>query len=155
MRVKHKYQNMFMHFAVTASLQSTSNKRKVGAVVIRDNNCISIGWNGTLPGHDNACEDCNNRTKPSVIHAEENAIVALAGTSSSTKGGSLFVTTAPCFVCSRLIIKSGILEVFYLDDYKNNDGIDNLVKSNITIIKMTNENGKYIPERLINKRRPE
>lgn len=152
-RVKYKYLNLFMSFAVKAAQQSTSCKRKVGAVIVKDNNCISIGWNGTLPGHDNHCEDCNGRTKTDVVHAEENATGHLSRFTGGADNGSIFVTTAPCFVCSRLIIKAGIKEVYFLDEYKNQDGIQNLIKSNLVVIKMEFDKDRqiYVIDRVINK----
>ena len=89
-------------------------RRKVGALVVKDNMIISDGYNGTPTGFENICEDENNVSKPYVLHAEANAITKLARSSNSSDGATLYVTASPCIECAKLIIQSGI-EVIYLD----------------------------------------
>lgn len=143
--VKSEYIDLFMGFAVDCSKKSTSLKRKVGAVIINDNNCISTGWNGTLPGLPNECEDSEGHTKPDVCHAEENAILKLARARGGGEGSSIFCTCAPCAICSRLIINSGIKEAFFLEVYKNDEGLNNLIRSNVSVYQLIPDNaGSYI-----------
>ena len=75
------------------------------------------------------------KTKPEVLHAESNAIAKLARSSQSGRDASLFVTTAPCLDCAKLIYQSGISNVYYRDSYRNMAGLDFLEKSGINIKK--------------------
>ena len=91
-------------------------RRKVGALVVKDNMIISDGYNGTPTGFENVCEDENNISKPYVLHAEANAITKLARSSNSSEGATLYVTASPCIECAKLIIQSGIKRVVYYDN---------------------------------------
>ena len=123
---------------------STAIRKKVGAVIVKDNRIISIGYNGMPTGWTNVCEYWNEtaqlegewKTKPEVLHAESNAIAKLARSSESGNGASLFVTCSPCLECAKLIYQSGIQEVFYNQEYRNNDGIEFLTKCNIPVRKL-------------------
>ena len=128
---------------------SYAKRRKVGAVIVKDNRIISIGYNGMPSGWDNNCEDVVTpslpylqgdgptlKTKPEVLHAESNAIAKLARSSESGNGASLFVTCSPCLDCAKIIYQSGILEVFYNQEYRSNDGIEFLTKCNIPVRKL-------------------
>lgn len=120
---------------------SRANRRKVGAVITKNGQLIGNGFNGTPSGFDNVCEegisgvygsedliDPNGLvTKPEVLHAESNAITKVARSTQSSEGSTLYVTTAPCFDCAKLIIQAGIIRVVYLEEYKNKEGI-NLLK---------------------------
>ena len=86
-------------------------RRKVGALVVKDNMIISDGYNGTPTGFENVCEDENNISKPYVLHAEANAITKVAMSGNSSEGATLYVTASPCIECSKLIIQAGIKRV--------------------------------------------
>lgn len=113
---------------------SYCERRKVGAIVVKDKMIISDGYNGTPSGFENVCEDENNITKPYVLHAEANAITKLARSSNNSDGSTLYVTAAPCIECSKLIIQSGIKRVVYGEKYRLDDGIKLLAKANIEIV---------------------
>lgn len=113
---------------------SYCERRKVGALVVKDKMIISDGYNGTPSGFDNVCEDENNVTKPYVLHAEANAITKLARSSNNSDGSTLYVTAAPCIECSKLIIQSGIKRVVYGEKYRLDDGIRLLKKANIEVV---------------------
>lgn len=123
---------------------STAIRRKVGAVIVKDDRIISIGYNGMPTGWTNVCEYWNEtaqlegewKTKPEVLHAESNAIAKLARSPESGNGASLFVTCSPCLDCAKLIYQSGIQEVFYNQKYRNDDGIEFLTKCNIPVRKL-------------------
>ena len=102
---------------------SYCQRRKVGALVVKDKMIISDGYNGTPSGFENVCEDDNNVTKPYVLHAEANAITKLARSSNNSDGSTLYVTAAPCIECSKLIIQAGIKRVVYGERYRLEDGI--------------------------------
>lgn len=113
---------------------SYCERRKVGALVVKDKMIISDGYNGTPSGFENICEDENNVTKPYVLHAEANAITKLARSSNNSDGSTLYVTAAPCIECSKLIIQSGIKRVVYAEKYRLEDGINLLKKANIEVV---------------------
>lgn len=108
-------------------------RRKVGALVVKDNMIISDGYNGTPTGFENICEDENNISKPYVLHAEANAITKLARSSNSSEGATLYVTASPCIECAKLIIQSGIRRVIYTEKYRLTDGIDLLERAGIEV----------------------
>ena len=124
---------------VYASL-STAKRLKVGAVVVKENRIISIGYNGTPSGWDNNCEDENGHTKPEVIHAEANAILKLAASQESGKDAAIFVTHAPCINCAKLIYGAGIKEVYYRRAYRDFDGVGFLIKSGLQVQHIGEEN---------------
>lgn len=113
---------------------SYCERRKVGALVVKDKMIISDGYNGTPSGFENVCEDDNNVTKPYVLHAEANAITKLARSSNNSDGSTLYVTAAPCIECSKLIIQSGIKRVVYAEKYHLEDGINLLKKAKIEVM---------------------
>ena len=113
---------------------SYCQRRKVGALVVKDKMIISDGYNGTPSGFENICEDESNVTKPYVLHAEANAITKLARSSNNSEGSTLYVTAAPCIECAKLIIQAGIKRVVYGEKYRLDDGLKLLRKANIEII---------------------
>lgn len=121
---------------------STSKRKQVGAVVVKDNRIISIGYNGMPSGWDNDCEVMSytdftgtvvTKTKAEVLHAESNAIAKLAKSTESGDGASMFITCSPCIECAKMIFQSGIKEVFYSEDYRDDRGIIFLNKCGITV----------------------
>ena len=117
---------------VYASL-STAERLQVGAIVVKDNRVISIGYNGMPSGWDNVCEDENNKTKPEVLHAETNAIAKLARSNESGLDANMFITHAPCLDCAKLIYQSGISKVYYRNTYRETTGIDFLIKGGVEV----------------------
>lgn len=112
---------------------SYCERRKVGAILVKDRMIISDGYNGTPSGFENICEDENNKTKPYVLHAEANAITKVAQSSNSSRDATLYVTSSPCVECAKLIIQSGIQRVVFSDAYRLQDGIDLLKKAGIVV----------------------
>ena len=110
---------------------SYCQRRKVGALVVKEKMIISDGYNGTPSGFENVCEDEMNVTKPYVLHAEANAITKLARSSNNSDGATLYVTASPCIECAKLIIQAGIKRVIYGEQYRLTDGIDLLKRANI------------------------
>ena len=121
--MKQKYIDAHMAVAETYASLSTAVRLKVGAIVVKDDRIISIGYNGMPSGWDNNCEDevvdsfagfegaihnTRLRTKPEVLHAETNAIAKLAKSNESGLGATMFITHAPCLDCAKLIYQSGI-----------------------------------------------
>ena len=112
---------------------SYCNRRKVGALIVKDKMIISDGYNGTPAGFENICEDENGLTKPYVLHAEANAITKIACSNNSSKGATMYVTTSPCIECAKLIIQAGIKRVVYSEKYRLEDGLELLRKANIEV----------------------
>ena len=151
--MKQKYIDLYMDWADRASQLSHAVRRQVGAVIVKDDSVISYGYNGMPAGWDNNCEmhphvfDPVTReivektdilvTKPEVLHAESNAIAKLARSSQSGRDASVFITTAPCIACAKLIYQSGISSVYYRDSYRNMDGVDFLEKSGVVVKQIT------------------
>ena len=121
---------------------SYCQRRKVGALVVKDKMIISDGYNGTPSGFENICEDESNVTKPYVLHAEANAITKLARSSNNSEGSTLYVTAAPCIECAKLIIQAGIKRVVYGEKYRLDDGLKLLRKANIEIIYLIPEDNE-------------
>jgi dCMP deaminase len=134
--MKSKDIDFYMNFAETAAMRSHCIKKKVGAVIVSadGSNIIAYGYNGSPKGMSNCCEDYNGKTLPTTIHAELNAIAKAATLGHSTKGTTLFTTLAPCVNCAVLILQTGISEVFYKHDYKDDTGI-NLLKSSGVVVR--------------------
>ena len=112
---------------------SYCNRRKVGALIVKDRMIISDGYNGTPSGFPNICEDENGITYPYVLHAEANAITKVAKSGNSSQGATLYVTASPCLECAKLIIQSGIKRVVFSEYYRLQDGIDLLRRAGITV----------------------
>lgn len=110
---------------------SYCTRRKVGAIIVKDQMIISDGYNGTPSGFENICEDENGTTKPYVLHAEANAISKVARSNNSSDGATLYVTASPCVECAKLIIQAGIKRVVFNELYRITDGIDLLKRANI------------------------
>jgi len=166
--MKSKIIPAHMRTAETYAEQSSARRLKVGAILVKDNRIISIGYNGMPEGWDNNCEnevysqfdkeignkdavaetypyvdDQNNRyrlvTKPEVLHAEANALTKVARSSESSEDSVLFVTHAPCIECAKLIHQSGVKEVYFKNLYRSDAGLKFLEKSNITVTHLKDE----------------
>lgn len=163
--MKPKYQQAHMKAAHIYAELSHARRLKVGAIVVKDDRIISIGYNGMPSGWDNDCEekewmpadaggwldpdeiekqwpyvDSTGRyrlkTKPEVLHAETNSIAKLARSGESGLGATLFVTHSPCLDCAKIIYQSGIKHVFYATDYRDDSGITFLRDSGIEVQKV-------------------
>jgi dCMP deaminase len=135
--MKKKFVHFYLTVAQCASHMSYANRLKVGCVIVKNDNIISHSWNGTPAGWDNTCEDELGHTKSEVSHAEENAIIKLAKSHEAGEGAIMFCTHAPCINCARLIYGSGIKELYYLEKYRDDTGLDFLKKLGIKIKKVT------------------
>ena len=134
---KNKQEALDKRYIRMASIwaeNSYCQRRQVGALIVKDKMIISDGYNGTPSGFENVCEDENNVTKPYVLHAEANAITKVAASSNSSKGATIYVTSAPCIECAKLIIQAGIKRVVYSEKYRLEDGIELLKRAGIEVI---------------------
>lgn len=134
--MKYKFKHLYMEIASSVSKLSSAKRLQVGAIVVKDDRVISMGYNGTPSGWDNTCEDVINGelvTKPEVLHAEMNALAKLAKSSESGDSASLFVTHAPCMNCAKLIYQAGIKSVYYKNNYRDTSGKDFLNKLGVYV----------------------
>lgn len=140
--MKKKWIDAFMDTAERFARLSSAKRLQVGAVVVKDNRIISIGYNGMPSGWTNDCEEIVEvhedggvvtKTKDEVIHAEANAVLKLAKSGDRGDGASLFCTHAPCIHCAKLIYGAGISKVYYRDTYRDTLGVDFLEKCNIAV----------------------
>lgn len=122
-----------MKIALTVASASYCTRKKVGAILVKDNNIIAIGYNGTISGFENICELEDGSTRSDVLHAESNAIAKCSKSSNNSDGSTLYVTLSPCFECAKIIIQSGIKEVIYLEQYRKTEGIELLNKSKVNV----------------------
>ena len=148
-----------MKVAETFAELSSARRLHVGAIVVKDDRIISIGYNGMPSGWDNNCEDkiyCDDgdcleqqlpkesdtwkkyklKTKPEVLHAETNAIAKLAKSNESGLGATMFITHAPCLDCAKLVYQSGINNVYYRNSYRDESGIQFLQKAGVWVEKI-------------------
>jgi dCMP deaminase len=145
--MKQKFIDAYMKTAETFAELSSAKRLHVGALVVKDDRIISIGYNGMPSGWDNNCEDeigqvlddndniveTRLKTKPEVLHAETNAIAKLAKSTESGNGATMFITHAPCLDCAKLIYQSGISSVLYRNSYRDTAGLDFLSKAGLTV----------------------
>ena len=148
--MKQKLLDAYMKTAETFAECSTAKRLHVGAIVVKDDRIISIGYNGMPSGWDNNCEDeigsvmddngnvyeARLKTKPEVLHAETNAIAKLAKSNESGLGATMFITHAPCLDCAKLVYQSGINTVYYRNSYRDEIGIQFLEKAGVKIEKL-------------------
>jgi dCMP deaminase len=152
--MKQKFRDAYMKTAEVFAELSSARRLHVGAIIVKDDRIISIGYNGMPSGWDNNCEYEETilnsefgkgtwiektgqlKTRPEVLHAETNAIAKLAKSTESGDGASMFVTHAPCIECGKLIYQSGINSVYYRNSYRNDDGINFLEKAGVKVEKL-------------------
>ena len=143
--MKPKFIQAYMEVAKTFANLSSAKRLQVGAIVVKDDRIISIGYNGMPSGWDNCCEDVVRqdemghsilKSKPEVLHAESNAISKLARSQESGEGATMFITHAPCLNCAKLIYQSGISTVYYNTEYRATEGVEFLEKSGIPVLKV-------------------
>ena len=141
--MKTKFIDAYMDVAERFAQLSSATRLQVGAIVVKDDRIISIGYNGMPTGWDNCCEDVIRedevgfqvtKTKAEVLHAETNAIAKLAKSGESGLGATMFVTNAPCIDCAKLVYQSGIATVYYKNKYRSTQGLEFLNKSGVEVI---------------------
>jgi dCMP deaminase len=118
---------MYLDLAERISKESYCERLRVGALIVKDDNIISYGYNGTPKGMPNKCEE-NNITFSYVLHAESNAITKACKSPISTEGATMYITHSCCMECAKLIIQSGIKKVYYVHKYRDLGGV-NLLKN--------------------------
>lgn len=138
----NKFDIAYLKMAREWANLSYCERKKVGALIVKDRMIISDGYNGTPSGAENCCEDENGSTHWYVLHAEANAILKLASSTQSAKDATLYLTLSPCKECSKLILQAGIKKVVFIDKYTDEEGLNFLKNSNIEIIQIIDEDLK-------------
>lgn len=151
---------IYMQMAYQIAKLSYAKRKRVGCIIVKDNQVISTGYNGTPHGFKNDCEEIQTRevendnhkkvleekgyncqdgccskevTKRVVLHAESNALAKVSKSTLSSDGADMYITMSPCFDCAKLIIQSGIKKVFYSESYRDTSGIDILEEAGIEV----------------------
>jgi len=177
--MNQKFHDVLMDSAFLWADLSTCNRRKVGCVIAKDSRILATGYNGTISGMDNCCEEIDRitvqpcpkcegtrkteqivclksrnsentefctlckgtgtkkvtkfKTKDSVLHAEQNALMFALKNGISTNNTTLYCTDAPCVICAKLIAQAGITQVFYNRTYRDTKGIDLLLAAKVSV----------------------
>ena len=131
-----KYDSAYLKMANTWGELSHCERKKVGALIVKNRMIISDGYNGTPTGFENVCEDEEHYTKWYVLHAEANAILKVAASTQSCVGATLYITLSPCKECSKLIHQSGIKRVVYAKAYKDSSGLVFLDKAGVILTRL-------------------
>ena len=121
---------------MVTSERSACKRLQVGCLLVKDNRIISQGYNGFLPGcpHKSIVRDGHEQA---TLHAEQNAITDCAKRGVRCKGSVAFITHYPCIICCRLLLASGILEIKYINDYKNDELVRHFcAQCNVVITKI-------------------
>lgn len=131
--MKLSFNEIFMNLATDLAQRSHCVKNQVGAVLTKDTRIVSIGYNGP-PAETHNCDEewpeegCPRDSRNScslALHAEENAILYALKNGSQIKGATLYTTLSPCIACARLILSSGITQVYFRDSYAAYKGLTN------------------------------
>jgi dCMP deaminase len=148
--MKQKFIDAFMKTAEVFAELSSAQRLHVGAIVVKDDRIISIGYNGMPSGWDNNCEKVVDvspddprynynhfnkelKTRSEVLHAETNAIAKLAKSTESGDGATMFITHAPCMDCAKLIYQSGITSIYYRNSYRDESGLNFLKTAKLDV----------------------
>jgi dCMP deaminase len=156
--MKQKFIDYFMKIAETTSELSYAKRLQVGAVLVKDRQIISSGYNGMPTGWDNDCEDVEEcyevrdtyfstdwtynsdtkkysrlKTKPEVLHAEMNCISKVARSTLSSEGATMFCTHAPCMNCAKFIYQAGITTLYFKNHYGDEQGVNFLSRSGVNV----------------------
>jgi|TARA_B110000285_G_scaffold116062_1_gene131458 dCMP deaminase len=136
MESRPDWNTYFKEIVQVTSKRSPCDRLKVGCLIVKDNRIISQGYNGFLPGcpHTSIVRDDHEQA---TLHAEQNALCDCAKRGVSCNDATAYITHYPCLICTRLLIASGICEIKYIDDYRNDDLVEYFIKQkNIALSKL-------------------
>lgn len=143
--MKDKFKHFYLDIAKRTAELSYARRLKVGSIIVKNNQIISLGYNGTPSGWDNNCEKEKTyfddrgptlETKKEVIHSEMNSILKVAKSTESCSGATMFSTHSPCIECSKAIYMAGITDFYYGEEYHSNNGLDFLKKCDVNVEKI-------------------
>ena len=136
---QQRYDLAYLRMASSWAELSHCERKKVGAIIVKDEMIISDGYNGTPGGFDNCCEDDDGNTQWFVLHAEANAILKVAKSTNNCRGATLYLTLSPCKDCSKLVLQAGISRVVFRDAYKDQTGVEFLRNAGVQIIQISED----------------
>ena len=134
-----RYDKAYLKMALEWAELSHCKRKKVGALIVKNQMIISDGYNGTPTGFENSCEDEYGKTKWYVLHAEGNAILKTASSTHNCRGGTLYVTLSPCKDCSKLIHQAKIKRVVYINEYSDRSGVEFLKEAGVEVVEYPKE----------------
>jgi dCMP deaminase len=129
----------FMNIAREVSTRATCDRKHVGAIIVRDKNILSTGYNGSIrsqphcdeAGHDMVAGHCVR-----TVHAEANSILQAARHGVRIDGADIYTTASPCWECFKLIANSGIRRIFYREFYREQKSFEIASQLGIELIKI-------------------
>lgn len=133
-----RYDKAYLRMAQTWSALSHCQRKRVGAIIVKDGMIISDGFNGTPSGFDNSCEDAEGNTHWYVLHAEANAILKVAKSTHNCQDATLYLTLSPCKDCSKLVVQAGIKRLVFVDGYKDQSGVEFLREAGVEVVQIQN-----------------
>jgi dCMP deaminase len=133
-----RYDTAYLKMAAEWAKLSHCERKKVGALIVKDGMIVSDGYNGTPSGFDNCCEDDQGLTHWFVLHAEANAILKVSRSTHSMKGATLYITLSPCRECSKLIFQAGVKRMVYIERYKDDTGLQFLKEAGVELVHIAN-----------------
>ncbi len=144
MQTRPSWQDYFFQVCYTVAQRSTCVRRKVGALAVRNNRILATGYNGTPAKIEHCLTRGCLRMKLNIpsgerheicrgLHAEQNVIIQAANSGVSLEGASLYCTTQPCLICTKMIINCGIKEIFITNPYPDVLAEEMLNEANIKI----------------------
>jgi dCMP deaminase len=129
------WNDYFKNLVILTSTRSPCQRLQVGCLLVKENRIISQGYNGFLPGCPHQSIIKNNHEQ-ATVHAEQNAVSDCAKRGVSCKDCDAYITHYPCINCMKILCASGIKQIYYIDDYNNDENVDKLSKmSGVTITK--------------------
>lgn len=135
---QNKYDIAYLEMAEAFSKTSVAERLKVGCVIVRDGQPISLGINGTPSGwYTNNCEDENGKTSWFTKHAEVQALNKLRKSTESSVGADMYITHSPCKMCCLDIIDAGIKRIVFKESYRDTSGIEILKQHSIIVEQLT------------------
>ena len=145
---------LYLDITKRVALESYCKRLQVGSIIVKDGNILSFGYNGTISGADNCCEETIDGklvTLPTVLHSESNAITKACKSPISTKEATMYCTHSCCVECAKLIVQSGIDTFVYINDYRDMKGIELLLSSGVYVIKATKQESEDLSIEILNK----
>lgn len=153
MNNRPNWQKYFIEMAYLVSSRSTCTRRKVGAVIVKNNQVLSTGYNGAPKNVPHCSLTGCLREQMNVpsgerhelcrgVHAEQNAIIQAAVNGTSIQNGELYCTTQPCIICAKMIINSEIKRVFVAESYNDEMSLEMLTQAGVELIKVNRETGQ-------------
>ena len=138
----------FMEITHLVATRSSCLRRQVGAVLVKQRNILATGYNGVPSGITHCNESGCLRERLEVpsgerhelcrgLHAEQNAIIQAARHGININGATLYCTTMPCIICTKMIINAGITTVIYGEGYADELAREMIAETDITVVHFT------------------